>query len=116
MRTKFKSPRRTVVVDTYGPEPVGQAGAGTLYTYLLGIHAGGQLGGTPHFGERGDPAVTFSGLISSPQNFVGAAQMGANANPAVQEYPALPHDSAPPATVRWLQDWTQLEGLVAQGE
>jgi hypothetical protein len=38
--------------------------------------------------------------------------MGANSHAHVENYPALPNTSAPPALPTWLQDWTQLEGMV----
>lgn len=111
MRT-FRPPARIVKELIYGSEPVGLATAAKLATYSRGLLNGGRLGGLPHYGMRGDPATTFSGYVSSPQTFVGTAQMGANTGVSVQGYPALPAPQAPPATVHWLQDWTQLEGVV----
>jgi hypothetical protein len=110
---RFLVPRRIVAVDTYGSEPVGAAGASVLERYRNGQLNGGRLGGTPHFGMRGDPALTFNGLIQDPQAFQGAAQMGAARNASVQNYPALPNDQSPATQAPWLADWTDLEGALA---
>lgn len=109
----FRVPRRIVALDTYGQEPVGKAGASILEKYSHGQLDGGRLGGLPHFGMRGDASLTFSGLIQDPQAFQGAAQMGAARNPSVQEFAALPADQSPAAQKQWLQDWTDLEGVLA---
>ena len=70
--------------------------------------------GIPHWGAKGSPyeggANTM--LAASPQQFVGAAQMGASYNTSVQEYPGLPRDHAPAALGQWVQDWDNLEGVV----
>jgi hypothetical protein len=108
----FRVPARIVRLLTYGPEPVGRATAAKLALYGQGQLDGGALGGLPHFGMRGDPATTFAGYVSSPQLFQGAAQMGANTGVSVQEFPALPSEQSPAATVQWLQDWNELEGIV----
>lgn len=67
--------------------------------------------GFPHFGMRGDPALTFAGYVASPQIFQGGVQMGANTNPSVQEYPAFPNDTPPPALPAWIADWDAEEGM-----
>ena len=103
-------PRISLRWETFGPEPVGAAGAIVLAGYTHGQMDGSRLGGFPHFGMKGSPAVTFTGYVSSPQRFVGAAQMGASRNLSVQKYPALPAPVAPAALPTWLQDWTQLKG------
>lgn len=108
----FGVPARIVKLLTYGPEPIGVAMASKLSMYREGMLDGGPMGGLPHYGMRGDPALTFSGYVSSPQQFVGAAQMGSNTGVSVQAYPALPSEQAPAATVQWLQDWDALEGVV----
>ena len=110
MRRSWRPTRRIVEVDTYGPEPVGKAGAAMLE---LETHANldGRQGYT-HFGMKGEANMTYSGPVQSPQTFVGAAQMGANPSVHVQEYPALPAESPPQALPTWIQDWTNLEGLV----
>ncbi len=110
----FRPPRRVVEVDTYGPEPVGQAGAAVLERYSHGQLSGGALDGFVHYNMKGDPMLTFSGFVSSPQQFQGAAQLGSVMPPGihVQAYPAFPNASAPPALSPWLQDWTELEGVV----
>jgi hypothetical protein len=105
-------PARIVKLLTYGQDPIGRARAVTMQTYREGMLDGGRLGGLPHYGMRGDPALTYSGYVSSPQTFVGAAQMGANTGVSVHDYPALPSEQAPAANVQWLQDWDQLEGVV----
>jgi hypothetical protein len=81
----------------YGREPIGAEDIGVLAGYnQRGL--GHQLGSTiAHYGMRGDPALTFAGYVSSPQEFIGAAQMGANKHVTVEEYPALPNSAAPPA-------------------
>jgi hypothetical protein len=109
---RFPSVRRIVETVLYGPEPVGQAGAGVLYRYEAGQLGGGRMGGYPHYGMRGDPSLTFSGYVASPQEFQGAAQLGASTNLSVQAYPALPSATTPKALPTWLQDWTALEGVV----
>lgn len=109
---RFGVPARVVKLLTYGPEPIGRATAAKLAAYDEGQLDGGRIGGLPHFGMRGDPALSFAGYVSSPQTFVGAAQMGANTGVSVQGYPALPSEQAPVGTVQWLQDWDQLEGIV----
>jgi hypothetical protein len=96
----------------YGPEPVGAAGAAVLAGYSHGQLDGGRRGGFPHYGMKGSPALTFSGYVASPQKFQGAAQIGASTNLSVQQYPALPSATPPEALPTWLQDWTQLEGIV----
>lgn len=97
----------------YGAEPIGAADVAQLRTHTLDELSGGVMGGLPHFGMRGDPSTTFSGLVASPQQFVGQAQMGKTTGIAVQAYPALPSSSAPPANRQWLQDWTQTEELLS---
>lgn len=101
---------RTLV---YGPEPIGAADAVQLHNLTFGELNGGRMGGIPHFGMKGDPAFTFSGLAASPQTFVGQAQMGKTSGVTVQQYPALPNASPPPANRQWLQDWTQTEELLS---
>lgn len=108
----WRAPARVLRILTYGPEPVGRATAAKLAAYDEGQLDGGRIGGLPHYGMRGDPALTYSGYVSSPQTFVGAAQMGANTGVSVHDYPALPSEQSPAATVQWLQDWDQLEGVV----
>lgn len=109
---RFGSPTRWVKELVYGPEPVGQATAAKLAQYEAGQLGGGPLGGYPHFGMKGDPAMTFSGYVADPQVFQGAAQLGASKNLSVQQYPALPNDQSPAALPTWLQDWDALEGVV----
>ena len=96
----------------YGPEPVGLAGAAVLAGYSHGQLDGGLRGGYPHYGMKGSPALSFTGYVSSPQRFQGAAQIGASKNLSVQNYPALPASAPPAALPNWLQDWTQLEGVI----
>jgi hypothetical protein len=109
---RFAAVRRVVEQVIYGPEPVGAAGAAVLEGYSHGQLDGGRLGGLPHFGMKGDPALSYSGWVASPQRFQGVAQMGASKNLSVQEYPALPSAVAPEALPAWLQDWSELEGVV----
>jgi len=111
-RSRFSPAAVIEKLLTYGPEPIGKAGAAILQTYSSGTINGSRFGGAPHYGMRGDPALTFSGYVSSPQSFQGAAQLGASRNLSVQDYPALPSASPPENLPTWLQDWTELEGLV----
>lgn len=111
MRTRFPAVLGYFRELLYGPEPVGKAGAVILETYSHGQLDGGRLDGLPHFGMKGDPALSFLGYVASPQQFRGAAQLGASTNLSVQEYPALPSATEPEALPTWLQDWTQLEGI-----
>jgi hypothetical protein len=97
----------------YGPDPIGAADVAQLHMLTYGPLVGGRLGGPPHFGMKGDPSMTFSGLVASPQQFIGQAQMGKTSAISVQAYPALPNSSPPPANRQWLQDWTQEEELLA---
>ncbi len=108
----FRVVRRVVEQVVYGPEPVGKAGAARLERYSPGQLAGGRRAGLPHFGMKGSPTLSFTGYVASPQKFQGAAQIGASKNLSVQEYPALPSAVAPEALPGWLQDWTQLEGVI----
>jgi hypothetical protein len=61
---------------------------------------------------KGNPATSFTGYVASPQEFQGAAQIGASKNLSIQEYPALPSAVTPEALPPWFQDWTNLEGIV----
>ena len=111
MRT-FRSPRAVVREIIYGPEPVGRAGAAMLERYSHGQLDGGRFDGFPHYGMKGSPALSFTGYVASPQRFQGRAQIGASKNLSVQAYPALPSATAPAALPAWVQDWTQLEGII----
>ncbi len=107
---RFRSPAHFVRELRYGPEPVGKAGAA-----ILQLETAAELGGRQglvHYGAKGNPATSFTGWAATPQTFRGAAQMGANSHAHVENYPALPSTTAPPALPTWLQDWTQLEGMV----
>ena len=104
--------RRAVVV-TYVPEPIGAANAEQLQRMTDGQLDGGRLGGLPHVFCKGEASVTYTGLVSSPQQFIGQAQMGKTPGVAVLEYPALPNASAPAAVQQWLEDWTNQEELLS---
>jgi hypothetical protein len=97
-RKETKSPvARFVRSLIYGPEPIGAEDVAALQGYHArdwGHTAGSTIA---HYGMRGDPALTFAGYVTSPQEFIGQAQMGSNRALSVQEYPALPNDSPPPA-------------------
>jgi hypothetical protein len=95
------------------PEPVGLEAMTALASYNIAEYGGGPGGGYVHYGMKGDPALTWSGLTATPQIFQGQAQMGKTTGVSVQEYPALPNDQAPPGIVSWLPDWTA--GLMEQG-
>lgn len=97
MITSFRQGVRRIVEDIYGPEPVGQAGAGQLYNYERMQLSGAPGGGIPHYGAAGDQGMSYTGLVASPQRFQGGVQMGANAQYSVQAYPALPSGTAPPS-------------------
>lgn len=97
----------------YGPEPIGAADVAQLHNMTFGELDGGPLGGYVHYGMKGDPALTWSGLTASPQQFVGQAQMGKTSAIVVQAYPALPNAAPPAANRQWLQDWTELEELLS---
>jgi hypothetical protein len=97
----------------YGPDPIGSADVAQLRVLTFGPLQGGALGGPAHFGMKGDASTTFTGLVASPQQFVGQAQMGKTSAIVVQAYPALPNASPPPANRQWLQDWTQEEELLS---
>jgi hypothetical protein len=106
----FRQTVTRVIEDVFGPEPVGQAGAARLDTYRMLMLSG--RGTNAHFGMKGDPSVSFTGLVASPQKFQGAAQMGANASYTVQAYPALPSGTAPTALAGAITDpMTLLGGL-----
>lgn len=108
---RWRAPRATEEVLVYGPDGPGTAQA--VLAALQQTHAplAGDMG-RPVFGMTGDPATTFSGLISSPQSFRGAAQMGSTPTPPWEPPPALPSTSQPPAFPSWIDTWTRLEGLV----
>jgi hypothetical protein len=91
----FRQTVTRVVEDILGPEPVGKAGMTKLATYQQLMLSGRST--NAHFGMRGDPSMSFMGLVASPQKFQGAAQMGANTGYTVQAWPALPSGHAPPA-------------------
>ncbi|HEX3948073.1 MAG TPA: hypothetical protein VHW47_10220 [Acidimicrobiales bacterium] len=110
---RFGSPARFVRELIYGPEPVGAAGAAVLQGYSAGQLNGGRLSGTPHYGMKGDPSISYTGLVASPQRFQGAAQMGATPTVPVEAYPALPNATSPAALPTWLQDWTEMEGILS---
>ncbi len=104
MRSRFAPLVAIVKERIYGPEPVGLAQARILQLQTA-AELNGQMG-TVHYGMKGSPYEgSYTGLVASPQSFVGAAQMGASRNLSVQEYPALPAEQAPPALPTWLQDW-----------
>lgn len=90
----FRQTVTRVVEDILGPEPVGRAGMTRLATYQQLMLSGRST--NAHFGMRGEPNMSFTGLVASPQKFQGAAQMGANAGFTVQAWPALPSAQAPP--------------------
>lgn len=96
----------------YGPDPVGKAEAAVLQAGTAAM-LGGRIG-TPHFGMKGDPSVSFTGLVSSPQSFQGPPQMGSSPGVTVQAYPALPSAVAPTALPSWFNDWTSTEGMLGQ--
>jgi hypothetical protein len=106
MRRRFAPVVSKITEILYGPEPVGQAGAAVLAGYSHGQLDGGPRGGYPHYGMKGEPALSFTGYASSPQRFQGAAQLGASKNLSV------PAATAPAALPSWLADWTRLEGVV----
>jgi hypothetical protein len=112
VRTRFPPVAAFLRELVYGAEPVGAAGAAVLDKYAKGTVSGGPMGGIPHFGMKGDPATTFGGYVADPQVFQGAAQIGASSNLSVEEYPALPSAVPPEHLPTWLQDWTQLEGVI----
>ena len=108
------APVRGVIRELiYGPEPVGHAGAARLQTYSAGELDGSRLGGLPHVNARGEATVTFTGLISSPQQFVGNAQMGANRHAVVQAYPALPSAAQPEVAATWFRDFSSTDAVLA---
>lgn len=110
MRRVFRPVVEVLRERFYGPEPVGKAQAARLQT-MTAAELNGQMG-TVHYGAKGSPYEgSFTGLVASPQSFVGAAQMGASHNLSVQEYAALPNDQPPAALPTWLEDWSSLEGL-----
>lgn len=111
MRDRFPSVARYVRELLYGPEPVGRAGAAVLERYSHGQLDGGRLDGLPHFGMKGEANMSYLGYVASPQQFRGAAQLGASTNLSVQQYPALPNAAEPEALPTWLEDWTHLEGI-----
>jgi hypothetical protein len=105
----FRSPAQFIRQLIYGPEPVGQAGAVVLERYSHGQLDGGPLDGFPHFGMTGDPSLSFSGYVASPQLFRGVGGLFGHAkNLSVDEHPALPNSSPPAALPEWLN---QLEGI-----
>lgn len=108
-----RSVARYVRELVYGPEPIGEADAAQLQMLTAGVLDGSRLGGIAHFGMKGDPSMSFTGLVASPQLFVGQAQMGKTSAIVVQAYPALPNAAPPPANRQWLQDWTQTEELLS---
>ncbi len=95
------------------PEPIGAGILASLANFNRLGYSGGPGGGYPHFGMKGDPSTTWSGLTATPQSFQGQAQMGKTTGVSVQTYPALPNDQAPAGVVSWLPDWTA--GLMEQG-
>ena len=110
MRSRFKPLVALAKISLWGPEPVGLAGARILQKQTA-AELNGQMG-TIHYGMKGSPYEgSYTGLVASPQTFIGAAQMGAARKVSVQEYPALPAEQAPPALPTWLQDWDSLEGM-----
>lgn len=109
----FRPVRAIVREIFYGPEPVGHAGAARLQTYSAGQLDGGRIGGLPHVNMKGEASVTFLGLIESPQQFQGNAQMGANRHATVQQYPALPSTHQPEAAASWFRDWSSTEAVLA---
>lgn len=108
----FRPVRAIVRELIYGPEPVGHAGAARLQTYSAG-QLSGRLGGLPHVNMKGEASVTYLGLIESPQQFVGNAQMGANRHPTVQATPALPNATQPEAAPTWFRDWSSTEAVLS---
>lgn len=81
----------------YGSEPVGKADVAALQGYERRDWGRAPGASFAHFGMKGDPATSFLGYVSSPQQFIGQAQMGAARRVSVQEYPALPSAVPPPA-------------------
>jgi hypothetical protein len=113
MRRKkgWRSPASTETVLVYGADGPGYDGAVLIELQTVHAPLAGDMGRPVGF-LRGDPAVTYSGWIASPQSFRGAAQMGSTPTPPWAPPPALPAPDSPPAFVSWVNDWTQLEGLV----
>jgi hypothetical protein len=64
-----------VVQYIAGPEPRGAAMANVLAGYQERDLDG--LEKRPYIGMQGDPTLTFSGPVESPQKFRGGVQMGA---------------------------------------
>lgn len=95
----------------YGPEPIGAADAVVLARAQVRELSGLGGGGTPHFGERGDPAGTWAGWTASPQIFQGNVQMGKAKDAVVETYPALPNDSAPAGIPSWIAQTEQLSSM-----
>jgi hypothetical protein len=98
----------------YGPEPVGVATMQRLAGYKARDLGHGPGSTIAHVFMKGEDAVTFLGYVASPQEFIGAAQMGANRNLTVQDYPALPSDNAPPslpAVQALLDPFGQFQGV-----
>ena len=110
MISRFPAVTALIKERIFGPEPVGKAQAAVLQGGTAAELGGRQ--GTPHFGMKGDPAVSYTGLVSSPQSFQGNPQMGSSPRPTVQNYPALPSATAPEALPTWFSDWTDTAGML----
>lgn len=98
---------RIVQLLVYGPEPIGAADAVALARATARELSGLGGGGTPHYGEKGTPGLSWAGWTASPQQFQGNIQMGKGVA-VVETYPALPADTAPAAIPGWL---AQMESL-----
>lgn len=107
----MRSPAAVVRQLVYGPEPIGAADAVALARATARELSGAGGGGTPHYGARGDPQLSWSGWTASPQLFLGNAQMGKALDYVVETYPALPADTAPSAIPSWLAQSERLDNL-----
>lgn len=111
MRTRFAPIVREIVARVWGQEPVGIATARVLSYYRAQ-----QLGpgnGRPHYGMRGDPALTWMGWTQSPQLFQGQAQIGAvrAGGAPVDPAQAFPNAKAPPGLPGWLDQYELLQNI-----
>lgn len=94
----------------WGRDPEGVAQSNALHLIAAGNLNGRD--GTPHFGMKGEANMTFTGLVASPQNFIGAAQMGASPKVVVQKQPALPNADAPAALATFVDPFDGPGSLV----
>jgi hypothetical protein len=106
----WAAPKQIVQLLVYGPD-----GPGTSQAAMLQFQTGAELDGkmgTPHYGMEGEDVHTFGGWVANPQEYRGAAQLGAITTPPYGDEPALPNAAAPGALPDWVETWTRLEGLV----